>query len=75
MGLFKSSEFATENCEVFHKPTDDCFLCGDKLTGGVWIYWQGFGAQVWLHPACAKRLGDHLCSDWEKFKRAHPELL
>lgn len=78
MALFTSEKLGTEIGEAFHHPTDRCFYCGDPLTGDVWSYWSGIderGIQIWMHPACAKRLADHLNKDWEKFKRLHPEKL
>jgi hypothetical protein len=75
MGLFNGIEFLEPHAEEFHHPSDDCFLCGEKLTGDVWIFWNGFGGEIWFHPSCAKRMGDCLCSDWEKFKKQYPQLV
>lgn len=74
MGLSTPKQLSEH--EHFHRPTDLCFLCGGGLEGDVWVYWQGNderGVQIWMHPACAKVLGDHLHLDWMKFKREHPE--
>ncbi len=75
MGLFTSEKLGTEIGEAFHHPTDHCFYCGDPLAGDVWIFWNGNESQIWMHPACAKRLADGLNKDWEKFKKQHPEKL
>lgn len=55
--------------ECFLRPTEHCFYCGNALIGDRWVYWNGLDEkeqQIWLHCACAKRLSDHLASDWHK---------
>lgn len=66
MGVFNSSMFAEPNSEVFYRPPDNCFYCGNKLTGDRWIFWNGNNSQIWMHPECANRLSYHLLSDFIK---------
>lgn len=69
MAFYSASHMHQPNTEVFHSPTDKCFYCGEPLMGSVWIYWQGASEkeqQIWMHPACARVLGDHLLSDFYK---------
>lgn len=73
MGVFDSKDLGTLSGEHFHHPTDHCFYCADPLSGDQWIFWNGTGCQIWMHPDCAKRLSDQLNKDWENFKREHPE--
>lgn len=65
MGVFNPTDQG-EHPGVFHRPTDRCFLCGEMLTGGRFIFWQGndeAGTQIWLHPECAMRLANSLLFD------------
>lgn len=75
MGLFKAKDLATDILEHFCRPTDHCFYCTEPLNTDEWIYWVGYGQQIWMHPACAKRLADHLNKDWADFKRLYPEKI
>jgi hypothetical protein len=72
MGLFNSKEFSDEVKGFFHRPTDHCFYCFEPLGDDVWIFWDGCGAQIWMHPACAKRLADALNKDWHQYHLKHP---
>jgi hypothetical protein len=42
--------------------TDDCFLCGKKLTV-PFVFWRGLSS-ICLHPECAGRLGSSLVRDF-----------
>ena len=75
MGLAKLSDLVTNIGECVYKPAEQCFYCADPLGGDVWIFWNGTDCQIWMHPACAKRLADNLNKDWERFKVVCPELL
>jgi len=75
MGLAKLSDLVTNVGEYVYKPAEQCFYCAEPLGGDVWIFWNGTDGQIWLHPACAKRLADNLNKDWERFKVVCPELL
>lgn len=78
MALCVPANLSTDTGEVFLRPTDRCFLCGEPLGSDTWIYWQGAdetGHQVWLHPPCGKRLSDALKRDWIEFASQHPEKL
>lgn len=78
MALFNKKQFEEEFAEAWIHPTDTCFYCGEVLTGETWIYWHGIAdkeQQIWLHPACAKRLSDHLDLDWNRFKKQNPQIL
>lgn len=55
---------------------DKCFLCDEPLTFPV-VFWNGSSGetkyaapalQIWLHPGCAKILGEHLISDFNSIK-------
>lgn len=78
MSVFYSAQLKEENNEVFYKPTDRCFYCGETLGGDHWIVWQGLddhAAQIWMHPSCASRFADHLKSDFAKFTKQNPEQI
>lgn len=53
----------------FMRATSRCFHCGEPLTSGVWIMWNGNdekGQQIWMHPECARDLATHLHGDYMK---------
>ncbi len=70
MAVFHQDRFdGSEEQDAFIHPTDRCFYCAEPLNGHSWIYWNGSdekNQQIWLHPACAKRLADHLNKDFTK---------
>jgi len=41
------------------KEGDPCFLCHDPIHT-PFVYWQGAGGHIALHPMCAKNLAVHL---------------
>lgn len=49
---------------------DRCFTCGKPLVFPL-VYWAGCngevgssnGLQIWLHPTCARKLGENLILD------------
>ncbi len=73
MGIFTANQLGTEAGEHFHHPTDKCFYCAEPLDCDRWIYWSGTETQIWMHPACAKRLADALNRDWREYQQRYPE--
>jgi hypothetical protein len=75
MALFNIRDFSHDDrCdtnEIFIRPTDNCFYCGNPLVGDWFIYWQGaddLGQQIWFHMDCAKRFSDALNKDFHQFQ-------
>lgn len=63
----------TEKCfgEIkgdFLSPTDDCFHCGNKLSGFPIVMWDGFPMQIWLHVNCVRGLTLGLMRDYNEIQ-------
>jgi len=60
MALCTANDFESDTGEVFLRPRDRCFMCGETLVGDVWAYWQGAdeaGTQILVAPGLFKASG------------------
>lgn len=61
---------------------DRCFTCNEPLRFPL-VYWAGCngetgrenGLQIWMHPACARKLGENLIRDALKAESTHEESI
>jgi hypothetical protein len=47
---------------TFYNPPDLCFFCSRPLLCEHLVMWSG-DKEIWMHAACAVRLGRHLVKD------------